>query len=120
MPKKPRSRRTLDPGLEANPLLPLRLRGHSRPLNPSAQPDPFDVNIFCTLFGHTWVPRTDDSDPQWNTTKAMNVLMPSTDRKTRYYDECQRCHIQREVDLGRSFPDSIEDVVDEKRVVGKP
>ncbi|MFT5285685.1 MAG: hypothetical protein ACI8TQ_001850 [Planctomycetota bacterium] len=50
----------------------------------------------------------------------MNVLMPSTDQKTRYYDACQRCHEERDVDLGRSFPDAIEDVTDEKRVIGKP
>ena len=78
------------------------------------------MNIFCAIFGHTWVPRTEDSNPQWNTTKKMNVLMPATDRTTRYFDACQRCNEEREVDIGRSFPDAIDDVTDEDRVVGRP
>lgn len=78
------------------------------------------MNFFCRIFGHTWVPRTEDSNPQWNTTKAMNVLMPSTDRETRYFDACQRCHEERDIQLGRKFPDAITDVKDEDRVIGRP
>jgi len=78
------------------------------------------VNFFCRIFGHTWVPRTEDSNPQWNTTKAMQVLMPSATRETRYFDVCQRCGEKREVQLSRSFPDAITDVVDEGRVIGRP
>lgn len=76
------------------------------------------MNFFCRIFGHTWVPRTEDADPRWNTTKKMAVLVPATERETRYFDRCQRCGDERAVDIGRTFPDAIEDVVDEGRVKG--
>lgn len=78
------------------------------------------MNFFCRIFGHTWVPRTEDADPVWNTTKKGMVLMPTTDGTTRYYDVCQRCDERREVSLDRAFPDASTDVVDEQRIKGSP
>jgi len=74
------------------------------------------MNFFCRIFGHTWVPRTEDSNPRWNTTKAGKVLLPSTERDTVYFDQCQRCGERRDVQLERRFPDAIDDVVDEGRL----
>ena len=76
------------------------------------------MNFFCRLFGHTWVPRTQDAVSAWNTTKKMMVLVPSSEGETRYFDECARCGEQRDVQLTRSFPDRPEDVFDEGRVKG--
>lgn len=76
------------------------------------------MNFFCRIFGHTWVPRTEDANPRWNTTKKGMVLMPSAEGATRYFDQCQRCGVERPVELARSFPDAIGDVVDEGRVTG--
>ena len=76
------------------------------------------VNFFCRIFGHTWVPRTEDASTVWNTTKKGMVLMPTSDEGTRYFDACQRCGERRDVQLGREFPDRPDDVVDEGRVKG--
>ncbi len=77
------------------------------------------MNFFCRIFGHTWVHRTEDANPCWNTTKKGAVLVPSTKADTKYFDVCQRCGERVERPLDRTFPDSMDDVDDSDRLVAK-
>ncbi len=55
------------------------------------------MNIFCRIFGHTWVPQTEDPVIRWNTeTKKGLTLIPTAKGEPHFYEECARCHERRE------------------------
>ncbi|MBM3986598.1 MAG: hypothetical protein FJ294_01410 [Planctomycetes bacterium] len=61
------------------------------------------MNIFCRLFGHTWVPVTDNPKISWNAKDDGQVLHASPAGETRFFDECVRCRERREVIPMRRF-----------------
>jgi hypothetical protein len=62
------------------------------------------MNFFCRLFGHTWVPVTDNPKIAWNTKDDGLVLHATPAGVTRFFDECARCRDRREVIPSRRFP----------------
>lgn len=56
------------------------------------------MNLFCRLFGHTWVPAIETPRVRWNTTKDMQTLEPTVEgRGIRHYEVCRRCGEERAV-----------------------
>lgn len=55
------------------------------------------MNLFCKLLGHTWVHKTDDPKIAWNTTKDMAELAMTADGEPRFYQQCARCHEERDL-----------------------
>jgi hypothetical protein len=54
------------------------------------------MNLFCRLFGHTWLPETRAPEPQWNTTKAGQVLVATfPETAVRHVEVCRRCRTER-------------------------
>ena len=54
------------------------------------------MNIFCTIFKHTWLPETSAPDVHWNTTKDGHILVPTIgEEPVRHYEVCRRCGERR-------------------------
>ena len=54
------------------------------------------MNVFCRLFGHTWVPETRSPSVRWNTTKDGQVLNPTIgDEAVQHLEVCRRCNEER-------------------------
>jgi hypothetical protein len=54
------------------------------------------MNVFCRLFGHTWIPETRAPSVRWNTTKEGHVLNPTIgDEAIRHLEVCRRCGEER-------------------------
>ena len=54
------------------------------------------MNVFCALFGHTWVPETRAPFVRWNTTKDGQVLNPTVDgAPIQHLEVCRRCGEER-------------------------
>ena len=54
------------------------------------------MNVFCRLFGHTWIPETRAPSVRWNTTKDGQVLNPTVgDEGIRHLEVCRRCGEER-------------------------
>jgi len=54
------------------------------------------MNVFCLLFGHTWVPETRAPFVRWNTTKEGHVLNPTLGSESvTHLDVCRRCGEER-------------------------
>jgi hypothetical protein len=54
------------------------------------------MNVFCLLFGHTWVPETRAPTVRWNTTKEGHVLNPTMGAEAiQHLEVCRRCALER-------------------------
>jgi hypothetical protein len=54
------------------------------------------MNVFCSLFGHTFVPETRAPSVRWNTTKDGQVLNPTVaEQAIQHLDVCRRCGLER-------------------------
>ena len=54
------------------------------------------MNVFCSLFGHTWVPETRVPSVRWNTTKEGLTLEPTIGEEgVRHLEVCRRCGAER-------------------------
>ena len=54
------------------------------------------MNVFCRLFGHTWLPVTRAPEPRWNTTKEGHTLVPTVrEEEVRHVLVCKRCNLER-------------------------
>lgn len=55
------------------------------------------MSIFCTIFGHTWVPHTIAPTQRWHTTKEGQVLVQDEVKagEIRHLDRCARCGSER-------------------------
>ena len=54
------------------------------------------MNVFCLLFGHTWVQETRAPIVRWNTTKDGHVLNPTVGTEPiRHLEVCRRCAEER-------------------------
>ena len=61
------------------------------------------MNVFCRLFGHTWVPMTEAPSTRWNTTKDGHILTASNgEAEIRHFQRCRRCDEEKE-DPARRF-----------------
>ena len=50
------------------------------------------MNVFCRLFGHTWIPETRAPFVRWNTTKDGHVLNPTVGSEPiQHLEVCRRC-----------------------------
>jgi hypothetical protein len=60
------------------------------------------MNLFCSLFGHTWVPETRTPSVRWNTTKDGHVLNPTIGQEAiRHLEVCRRCGMEQEAPARR-------------------
>ncbi|MFT5291998.1 MAG: hypothetical protein ACI8QS_000868 [Planctomycetota bacterium] len=67
------------------------------------------MNVFCRIFGHTWLPVTEAPEPQWNTTKEGHVLTASSKSDdVQHYQECKRCGERQADSAGRFDRDGLE------------
>jgi hypothetical protein len=54
------------------------------------------MNVFCRLFGHTWIPETRVPSLRWNTTKDGHVLNPTVGEEAiQHVEVCRRCASER-------------------------
>lgn len=54
------------------------------------------MNVFCRLFGHTWIPETRTPFVRWNTTKDGQVLNPTVGSEPiQHLEVCRRCGEER-------------------------
>lgn len=54
------------------------------------------MNVFCRLFGHTWIAETRSPSVRWNTTKDGHVLNPTIGEEAILHLEvCRRCGEER-------------------------
>lgn len=49
------------------------------------------MNLFCRLFGHTFVYHTTEPKIRWTTSKQMNELEQTVTGEPEAYLECARC-----------------------------
>lgn len=49
------------------------------------------MNIFCRIFGHTFVHKVDDPKIRWSNTKTLSELVQTTEGEPEFYTECARC-----------------------------
>ena len=54
------------------------------------------MNLFCKLFGHTWVHQSENVKISWNNTKKQNELVMKTEGKPKFWLECHRCGIRND------------------------
>ena len=67
------------------------------------------MNVFCRLFGHTWIPGTDAPSPRWNNNKDGHILEASVeDQEVRHFFECRRCGERKEDAPRRLDRDGLE------------
>ncbi len=56
------------------------------------------MNLFCRLFGHTWIPETRAPSVRWNTTKDGHILNPTIgEEPVLHVEVCRRCGAERPV-----------------------
>ncbi len=55
------------------------------------------MNVFCRLFGHTWIPITETPKVSWNTGDDGLVLHAKSQGEVEFFDECVRCRERRSV-----------------------
>lgn len=54
------------------------------------------MNVFCRLFGHTWIAETRSPGVRWNTTKDGHILTSSAEESdVRHLEVCRRCGEER-------------------------
>ncbi len=50
------------------------------------------MNIFCRIFGHTFVHKVTGPNIRWATTKNLSELSQVAAGEPEFYTECARCH----------------------------
>jgi hypothetical protein len=53
------------------------------------------LNIFCRIFGHTWIHAVDEPKIAWNAGKDQVELHASFEGQTQFFEECVRCRERR-------------------------
>ena len=54
------------------------------------------MNVFCRIFGHTWVHKVDEPKIRWTNAKNLSELEHSVTGEPRFYLECARCKEERD------------------------
>ncbi len=55
------------------------------------------MNLFCRLFGHTWVPQADNPKIRWTAAENMSEMQMVTEAEVRLWEQCARCKERRDV-----------------------
>lgn len=55
------------------------------------------MNFFCRLFGHTWVPRSDNIKIRWTAAENMSEMQMHSEGEVRLWEQCARCSERREI-----------------------
>ena len=55
------------------------------------------MNLFCRLFGHTWVPRSDNPKIRWTAAENMSEMQMTAPGDVRLWEECARCGTERDI-----------------------
>jgi hypothetical protein len=55
------------------------------------------MNLFCRLFGHTWVPRSDNPKIRWTAAENMSEMQMTGPATVRLWEECARCGQKRDL-----------------------
>ena len=73
------------------------------------------MNIFCRIFGHTFVHKVEEPKIRWTTSKNLSELDQTVSGEPEYYLECVRCGLRKdwepskvEVRLANIRPDSAD------------
>jgi hypothetical protein len=68
------------------------------------------MSIFCSLFGHTWIPVTVAPTVRWHTTKDMDILHQEEvhEGAIRHFDRCVRCGMERDAGARRHDADRVD------------
>ncbi len=53
------------------------------------------MNFFCTIFGHTWVHKSETPKTSWNVDKDGLLLFAHPAGDVLLYEECARCKQRR-------------------------
>lgn len=53
------------------------------------------MNIFCRLYGHTWIHETQAPKVSWNNDKSLVELFPKSEGEVEFFRKCVRCGEQR-------------------------
>jgi hypothetical protein len=71
------------------------------------------MNIFCTLYGHTWIHEAQDPKISWNTDKKQVNLTATVEGEPRFNRLCVRCGERRPWETTRaSAPEKATGVAD--------
>lgn len=54
------------------------------------------MNIFCLLFGHTWIHVAEDPKTRWSCNKAGSLLDATPAGEPRFFEQCRRCGKRRD------------------------
>ncbi|HEV8114052.1 MAG TPA: hypothetical protein VGR31_14870 [Planctomycetota bacterium] len=55
------------------------------------------MNLFCRLFGHTWVHQSENPKIRWTAAENMSEMQMQGPGEVRFWEECARCKERREV-----------------------
>ena len=56
------------------------------------------MNLFCRLFGHTWVPQSDNPKIRWTAAENMSEMQMQGPAKVHLWEMCARCKERREIE----------------------
>jgi len=56
------------------------------------------MNLFCRLFGHTWVHQADNPKIRWTPAENMSEMVMLSEGPVRFWEECARCKERRELE----------------------
>jgi hypothetical protein len=60
------------------------------------------MNLFCRLFGHTWVHQTDNPKIRWTAAENMSEMHMQSEGEVRFWEQCARCKERRDGTPSRS------------------
>ncbi len=53
------------------------------------------MNIFCRIFGHTWIHDVEDPKIAWNNDKGQTELFATAESEPQFFELCVRCQERR-------------------------
>ncbi len=56
------------------------------------------MNVFCLLFGHTWVNGAENPKTAWNVDETGQLLIARPATEPRFFEQCARCKQRRDVE----------------------
>ena len=60
------------------------------------------MNFFCRIFGHTWVPRSENPKIRWTNAKNLSELEMTVTGEPELCLECARCKEKKAFDPPRT------------------
>lgn len=56
------------------------------------------MNFFCRIFGHTWVPQSENPKIRWSNAKNLSELEMTVAGEPKLYLACARCKERKDFD----------------------